>query len=309
MAHGRNRAINIADMRLALRLATVLVLGALAAPASASASGVIYAVTAEATPRLVSFDPAAPGTFLSSAVLDGGDTVHGADLRPATGDLYVLATDGHGAARIRTVNVGTGAVAAPISLLPDPADSTSPYPGLEPAGGLGMDFNPVADRLRITTAGGATMRVNPADGRVTTDAALNPGSPDVVGAAYTNSFKGATAANGTTLYDIDAATNGLVIQNPPNNGTLVPVGPLGLALEAPQDVASTSPRTPTSPTSSRAPRASTSSTRSTSRRAPRSSSARSATAPRRSAASRSCTTSSAPLRLSSGRSRPPARRW
>src|SRR4029078_5324069 len=41
------------------------------------------------------------------------------------------------------------------------------------------------------------------------------------GSAYTNSFAGATA---TTLYGIDSTSDSLVIQNPPNNGTLTTVG-------------------------------------------------------------------------------------
>jgi hypothetical protein len=42
--------------------------------------------------------------------------------------------------------------------------------------------------------------------------------------AYTNSFAGATA---TTLFDIDNARHVLAVQNPPNDGTLTTVGPLG----------------------------------------------------------------------------------
>ncbi|NEQ27739.1 MAG: PEP-CTERM sorting domain-containing protein, partial [Microcoleus sp. SIO2G3] len=41
--------------------------------------------------------------------------------------------------------------------------------------------------------------------------------PNVTGAAYTNSFAGATT---TTLYDIDYIGDALYTQNPPNNGTL-----------------------------------------------------------------------------------------
>ncbi|MEJ7659992.1 MAG: DUF4394 domain-containing protein [Hymenobacter sp.] len=45
--------------------------------------------------------------------------------------------------------------------------------------------------------------------------------------AYTsNSYIGTTA---TTLYNLDEANSRLVIQSPPNDGTLVTVGPLGVA--------------------------------------------------------------------------------
>ena len=50
-------------------------------------------------------------------------------------------------------------------------------------------------------------------------------TPRVVGSAYTNSVAGATT---TTLFDIDAGRDFLAIQNPPNNGTLVSVGALGV---------------------------------------------------------------------------------
>jgi Domain of unknown function (DUF4394) len=55
---------------------------------------------------------------------------------------------------------------------------------------------------------------------VTTDALIDPGTPPVVGSAYTNSYGGAT----TTLYDIDVASNSLAIQSPPNNGTVITGG-------------------------------------------------------------------------------------
>jgi hypothetical protein len=47
----------------------------------------------------------------------------------------------------------------------------------------------------------------------------------VTAAAYANNVAGTTT---TTLYDIDTATDTLYIQNPPNNGTLVSVGALGV---------------------------------------------------------------------------------
>ena len=90
---------------------------------------------------------------------------------------------------------------------------------------FGMKFNPVADRLRLVSDDGTNLRVSPATVQVFSDTDLNPGSPHVVGVAYTNSFAGALA---TTLYDIDSTTDHVQIQNPPNNGTLNDVGGLGL---------------------------------------------------------------------------------
>ena len=51
----------------------------------------------------------------------------------------------------------------------------------------------------------------------------------VNGAGYTNSFASTTT---TTLYVIDSQTNMLYMQNPPNAGTLVPVGALGVDVDA-----------------------------------------------------------------------------
>ena len=50
-------------------------------------------------------------------------------------------------------------------------------------------------------------------------------TPRIVASAYTNSVAGATT---TQLFDLDAGRDALVLQNPPNNGTLVSVGALGI---------------------------------------------------------------------------------
>ena len=90
---------------------------------------------------------------------------------------------------------------------------------------FGFDFNPTVDRIRIVSNAGQNLRVHPdTGGLVATDGALTP-SGSVSAAAYTNNRAGATT---TTLYDIDTATDQLLIQNPPNTGVLTPVGPLGV---------------------------------------------------------------------------------
>ena len=58
-----------------------------------------------------------------------------------------------------------------------------------------------------------------------TDGNLNPGTPSVTAAAYTNNFAQSTS---TQLFVIDTNNNNLYLQNPPNNGTLVLVGSLGV---------------------------------------------------------------------------------
>jgi Domain of unknown function (DUF4394) len=116
-------------------VASVLALVALALPSSASA--IAYVVTDNAEPRLLSFDPATPDHITAAPKLSGleaGEVVHGLDLRPATGALYTLTTTALGAARIRALDAGTGALSAPIALSADP---TSPRrtPGSRQAAG------------------------------------------------------------------------------------------------------------------------------------------------------------------------------
>ena len=96
---------------------------------------------------------------------------------------------------------------------------------------FGVDFNPVPDALRIVSNSGQNLRITGGGaGVVNIDGTLNIGGvtqTNVVDAAYTNSFAGATT---TTLFVLqDNAAPGsdvLFIQNPPNNGALNPVANL-----------------------------------------------------------------------------------
>jgi len=163
--------------------------------------------------QLVSFNSSTPGTVATIGTitgLQGGEDVVGIDFRPATGQLYALGST----SRLYVINKTTGA-ATLVASLSTPLSGTS----------FGVDFNPTVDRLRIVSNTGQNLRVNPNDGAVTVDTPLNPGSPNVTAAAYTNDFNGATT---TTLFDIDTTTDSLYTQNPPNNGTLNLVGALGV---------------------------------------------------------------------------------
>lgn len=98
---------------------------------------------------------------------------------------------------------------------------------------FGVDFNPVADRLRIVSDTGQNLRHNVNAGGVTLlDGALNytagTSALGVAGAAYTNNdLSPATpATTGTTLFVLDAALDQIALQSPPNNGSLVPTGKL-----------------------------------------------------------------------------------
>ena len=144
------------------------------------------------------------------------EKVLGLDFRPANGQLYALGST----SIIYTINLGSG-LATPVG---------SQFTTLLNGTSFGFDFNPTVDRIRVVSNTGQNLRLNPVVGGIAAvDGSLNPGTPAVSGAADTNNFAGATT---TVLFDIDAATDKLYTQNPPNNGTLVEVGALGINVEA-----------------------------------------------------------------------------
>jgi len=185
-------------------------------------------VALSAAGNVLSFDRAAPGTLKGSVAVSGlqpGEKLLGLDMRPADGLLYALSSQ----ARLYTLDPATG-VATPKSTLAAVAGDDNPYTGL--AGSqFGIDFNPVADRLRIVSDTGQNLRVDVASGAATTDGALNgPAAPRITAAGYTNAIAGTAS---TQLYSLDAAAGQLYLQEPPNSGTLG----TPLALGAPFDAA------------------------------------------------------------------------
>ncbi|MGQ0801712.1 MAG: DUF4394 domain-containing protein [Pseudomarimonas sp.] len=167
--------------------------------------------------RLVRFSAVAPGTIIGSVAvtnLEQGDLLLGIDVRPATGQLYGITRAG----RIYTIDPGTGAATLR-------AQASAAVTGTF----AGVDFNPVPDRMRVVTNTGQNLRINVETGATTVDGAINPAGTVLGGAAYINSFAGTTT---TTLYVINAATGTLNVQNPPNDGTVVTVGSLGVTLDA-----------------------------------------------------------------------------
>ena len=77
---------------------------------------------------------------------------------------------------------------------------------------------------------GQNLRLHPDLGTIVfTDGNLNPGTPFINAAAYTNNFAGATT---TVLFVLDSQTDTMFRQDPPNNGTLVSIGSLGVNIDA-----------------------------------------------------------------------------
>ena len=187
---------------------------------------VAYAI--DAANNLLILNPLSATAPVISKVLalPAGENVVGIDFRPVNGQLYALTS----ASRLYTVNLSSGAVAAVG------AAGSFTLAGAS----FGFDFNPTVDRIRVVSNTGQNIRLNPNDGTLAaTDATLNPGTPDVSAAAYTNNFAGTTT---TALLVIDATTDILYTQIPPNAGTLVPVGPLGVNITSANgfDIGSTS---------------------------------------------------------------------
>lgn len=193
-------------------------------PPPAVVTGDVFVLTA--SNKLLSFDRATPGTIRSTATITGlqaGENLLGIDFRPADGLLYGVGSTG----RLYTLNGGTGAATVKASLSADAADTTAPFTALAGTQ-FGVDFNPVADRLRIVSNTGQSLRINVDTGATTTDGDINGGAAGtaITAAAYTNSFAGTAS---TTLFVIDGANATLYTQNPPNNGTLAGAVPLGVA--------------------------------------------------------------------------------
>jgi hypothetical protein len=217
-----------------------------------------YAVQSEAVPQgvpiigldtagnLLRFNSAAPGTVASVAVtgLAAGETLVGIDFRPATGQLYGLAVNA-------AANTGTVVVLDPQTGAATPVGTPGSVAFVDAAGnavdlpetGYGIDFNPSVDRIRVVTSTGLNFRLNPITGApvdgdtgltagsvagVNPDGAIQGSTTTVDATAYTNSFAQVTGATVTTQYTLDAASDRLLIQNPPNSGTQT--SPLAITL-------------------------------------------------------------------------------
>lgn len=170
----------------------------------------------DAANALQIFNPTSATPSLTSKAITGlqvGENILGIDFRPANGQLYALGSSN----RLYTLNTSSG-----VATMVGTAAFSTPLIGAD----FGMDFNPTVDRIRVVSNTGQNVRLNPIDGTfVANDAMLNPGIPMVTATAYTNNFAGATT---TRMLNIDANTDRLAEQSPPNNGTQVDIGPLGI---------------------------------------------------------------------------------
>ncbi|MBC7978869.1 MAG: DUF4394 domain-containing protein [Myxococcales bacterium] len=157
----------------------------------------------------------------SAATITGvSGSLVGIDVRPADGVVYALSAAG----ALYTIDPATGVATAKSTLAADVADLTSPFTALAGTR-FGLDFNPAVDRLRVVSTTGQNLRINVDTGATFTDTGISGAVSGYGAAAYTNSI---AAACRTTLYGIDEASDRLVLQNPPNDGTTASVGGLGI---------------------------------------------------------------------------------
>lgn len=204
----------------------------------------IYAVTANLD--LIKFNAGQPRRILEKRTVTGlpkGETLLGVDYRVARGVLYALSGTASGSARLYTLDTTTGAL-TPVGIAPAAIALTGSL--------FGFDFNPAADRIRVVSDTGMSLRLHPDTGAAVDgnpaieglqpDTALsfatgdvNFGrSPAVVAAGYTYNKKDEKL---TTNFAIDRRLGALLRQGSvegvlpvvsPNTGLLATIGSLGL---------------------------------------------------------------------------------
>jgi hypothetical protein len=197
-------------------IALALLATVLAAPEAQAAEPTLLALLDDGS--LVVFRPgdAAGARTLQPQGISG--TLVGIDRRPADGRIYGLARG----TNVYAIDPET-AEATLVSTLTVPFDGDARS---------GVDFTPQLDRLRLVSIDGRNMRVNVAIGATALDGPLayvagdpNAGKrPNITAAAYGNNRADVAV---TTLFEIDADLDILVIQDPANDGTLKTVGPIG----------------------------------------------------------------------------------
>ena len=177
---------------------------------------VAYAV--DEANNLIIFNPLKTDQVIKPITgLGASETIYGIDFRPVNGQLYALGSS----SRLYTINSASGAATMV---------GTLPLTTLLSGTSFGFDFNPLVDRIRVISNTGQNLRLDPNTGLLAaSDGGLNPGMPSISAAAYTNNFAGTTS---TALFDIDFASDKLYKQDPPNMGTLVEIGALGVNVDA-----------------------------------------------------------------------------
>lgn len=201
--------------RTACNLSLAAGLSAASLTAHAASAATLVALSGDQTLQMIDTETRKVGKTVEVKGLTA--PLAGFDIRPADGQLYGLQRDG----QIVIIDMSSGQ-ATPKAKLDQ----------MLPAGAmLTVDFNPVADRLRVVGSEGTNLRINVDDGKTVVDGRLKfaegdanrAAAPKIVASAYTNKMKGAKE---TALYNLDGTTGALARQAPPNDGVLNTLGML-----------------------------------------------------------------------------------
>jgi hypothetical protein len=220
---GRNRSYKTAEEGCIVKKFLVFLAGAVVFICSPNwvQAETIFALATDN--GLLTFDSGSPDKITRIGTITGvlpGEAVVGIDFRPATGQLYSLSLVPVGPTffgRLSVIDTVTAA-ATPVGGRLDL--------GILAGTAYGIDFDPITDLLRVVSNAGSNLRASPITGQaVGVDGPLTyaPGDahfgskPSVVGSAYTT----------TRLFGIDSGLDTLLAQDPPNDGILHTVGPLG----------------------------------------------------------------------------------
>jgi DNA-binding beta-propeller fold protein YncE len=209
------------------------VLWGAAAPARAQ---IAYGVNAAGS--LFRFDTDDPSNVTTIGPV--GFVPKGIDFRPGTSTLYALDI-GPNTTQLYTLDINSGAATAVGAGF----NSTGVDYDLTGNQTFGFDFNPAtlqdddSMRIRLVGTSGTNLRLNSSTGliaAVDVDLAFG-GSGNaafVDAAAYINNEP--TKMGPTQLFDMDSRNDALLVQNPPNNGTLTTVGAFGVSINANRNI-------------------------------------------------------------------------
>ncbi|MES2573141.1 MAG: DUF4394 domain-containing protein [Verrucomicrobiota bacterium] len=217
--------MNIFRSHLSLSLAAASVL----LTAASAEAQLVFAV--DDANNLLRFDASTPG--LVTTVGNIGFAPKGMDFNPANGLLYAINV-GAVNTQLFTIDLTTAATTAVGNSFLSVGVTPAAY-NLGAADHYGFDFNPKtlqgdgSIRIRLVSSDGDNLRLNSSTGQISNvDGNLNGAATTAVGTAYANNLAGVPASGTTTLFQISPGSDSLYTQVPPNDGTLVLRGPLGV---------------------------------------------------------------------------------
>jgi hypothetical protein len=211
----------------------------LTAPDRAAHGQIAYGVNSAM--NLFSFNVNTPANVTTHGPV--GFLPEGIDFRPGTGTLYAIDI-GPNTSQLYTLNITNGSATPVGAGFTSTGVVNNVNYNLTGNQTFGFDFNPKtlqADnsmRIRLVATNNSNLRLNSSTGAVAAvDGNLafgNGNSPFVDAAAYINNVP--ESAGTTALYDMDSRNDELLLQSPPNNGTVASVGAFGVGIDAERNI-------------------------------------------------------------------------